>query len=245
MPPPLSQQSAGNLLLATLPPPCLEAVEPDVETIELELRQILVQPNAPLDHAYFLTEGICSIITTNPAGIRVETGLIGREGFIGAPVILGVKTSPYEIMAQTKGRALRLSGRALLAAMKQCQELATVLSRFIHLFTLQTSYTTLATAHNSLVERLARWFLMCHDRVHGDEFSMTDEFLRLILAVPPSDIDEVVQELEAKRTIIFSSDSVTVLSRSGLEQVAGGSYGMPESEYERLIAPFRKRAAAR
>jgi hypothetical protein len=86
---------------------------------------------------------------------------------------------------------------------------------------------------------------MCHDRVHGDEFSMTDEFLRLILAVPPSDIDEVVQELEAKRTIIFSSDSVTVLSRSGLEQVAGGSYGMPESEYERLIAPFRKRAAAR
>jgi len=236
----INQLSVQNILLTSLPPPEFTALQPELEWVDLKLRGILVEANRPLEHAYFLTEGICSIIAVNPGGVRIEAGLIGREGFIGAPLVLLVETSPYQIMVQSEGRALRVTRSAFLAAVAKSPGLNSLLLRFIHIFTLQTAHTALANGHFTIEERLARWLLMCHDRVDTNEFVMTHEFLSIMLAVRRSSITDALHDLEGKRIIESLRSRVRVLNRARLEQAAGGAYGVPEIEYDRIISPMRK-----
>jgi CRP-like cAMP-binding protein len=155
-----------------------------------------------------------------------------------------VDRSPYTILIQAEGRALRISRKNFSEAIKQCPALNSQLLLFIHVFTLQTAHTSLANAHYKIEERLARWLLMCQDRADSNEFVMTHEFLSLMLAVRRSGITDALHELEGKRIIRSTRGRVHILNRARMEKAASGSYGIPESEYERLIAPMRKHVAA-
>jgi hypothetical protein len=110
--------------------------------------------------------------------------------------------------------------------------------RFIHLFTIQTAQTALANGRCTVDERLARWLLMCHDRVESNEFPITHEFLSVMLAVRRSSVTDALHVLESTRLIQSRRGSVKILNRPELELAAGGAYGVPESEYERLISPL-------
>jgi CRP-like cAMP-binding protein len=237
----LNQTFTQNFLLGNLAPPDLTALQPHLEWVDLELQQVLSKPDQSLEHAYFVAEGICSIIAVNPGGVRIEAGLIGREGFVGAPLVLSVDTSPYEVMVQADGRALRVTRDALLETIKKSPGLNTLLLRFVHTFTLQTAHTALANGRCTIEQRLARWLLMCHDRVDTNEFVMTHEFLSVMLAVRRSSITDALHGLEGKKTIQSMRGRIRILNRARLEQAAGAAYGVPESEYERLISPLRKR----
>ncbi|MBC8037408.1 MAG: winged helix-turn-helix domain-containing protein, partial [Rhizobiales bacterium] len=116
----------------------------------------------------------------------------------------------------------------------------TLLLRFIHNFTVQTAHSALANGHHTIEERLARWLLMCHDRVGANEFEMTHQFLAIMLAVRRSGVTEALNILEGKSIIQSTRGRIEILSRSRLERAAGGSYGVPEEDYERLISPMRQ-----
>jgi CRP-like cAMP-binding protein len=228
---PHDQPSTQNILLTSLPPPDFAALQPHLEWVDLKLRETLIEANQPLEHAYFIATGICSIIAVNPVGVRIEAGLIGREGFVGAPLVLSVDNSPYQIIVQSEGKALRVAKPAFLAALKKFPEFNTLLLRFIHTFTLQTAHTALANGHFTVEQRLARWLVMCHDRIDTNEFVMTHEFLSVMLAVRRSSITDALHGLEGKRLIQSLRGRVRILSRPRLEQAAGGAYGVPETEY--------------
>ncbi len=236
----INQSSVQNLLLIALPPPQFAVIQPHLEWVDLNLRDILSEPNELVEHAYFPVEGICSIIAVNPAGVRIETGLIGKEGFLGASLLLKVDHAPYQTIVQAEGRALRMSPKNLMAAITTCAALNTALLHFVHTFNLQIAHTALANGHYTIEQRLARWLLMCHDRVGANIFSMTHQFLAVMLAVRRSGVTEALHVLEGQKIIESTRGHVTVLSRSLLEKAAGGSYGVPETEYERLISPMRK-----
>jgi CRP-like cAMP-binding protein len=236
----LTLSSTQNLLLMSLPPEEFAVLQPNLEWMEMPLRQRLSEADERLEYAYFPATGYCSIIAINPQDVRVEAGIIGREGFLGAPLVLRVDHSPYEIIIQADLRALRIPRARFQQALKQCPELNAQLLRYIHIFTLQTAHTSLANAHYKIEERLARWLLMCHDRADSNELTMTHEFLSLMLAVRRSGITDALHELEGKRMIRSTRGRVKILNRPRLEQAARGAYGIPEAEYERLIAPMRK-----
>ena len=84
-------------------------------------------------------------------------------------------------------------------------------------------------------QRLARWLLMCHDRVNGDELPLTHEFLSIMLAVRRAGVTEAIHVLEGAGIIRARRAFITILDRERLEETAGESYGVPEAEYERLI----------
>lgn len=243
--PQITQATAQNLLLLSLPPREFAALQPHFEWVDLKLRDILSEPSEPIEYAYFPAEGICSVIAVSPAGVRIETGLIGREGFLGASIILKVDHASYQAVVQSEGRALRVSPKHLLAAIETGAALNTTLLHFIHTFNLQTAHTALANGHHTIEERLARWLLMCHDRMDSNTFSMTHQFLAVMLAVRRAGVTEALHMLEGQKIIQSTRGHVTVLNRSRLEKAARGSYGVPEEDYERLIAPLRKRPAAR
>jgi CRP-like cAMP-binding protein len=237
--PQIEQLSVDNILLRSLPPAEFAVFETNLEWVDLKLQSVLCEANENLSNAYFPASGYCSMISIN-GDVRVETGLIGREGFVGAPLVLLADRSPYTIMVQAEGQALRISPSFFAEGLKQCPTLNSQLLRFIHIFTLQTAQTSLANAHYKIVERLARWLLMCHDRGDSDDIVMTHQFLSLMLSVRRSGITDALHELEGKRIIRSVRGVVKILDRAKLEKASRGAYGIPESEYARLIAPLKR-----
>ena len=136
---------------------------------------------------------------------------------------------------QTPGAGLRIQVDDLRRAIATRPSLHQHLLRFVQAFMVQMGQTALANGSFSLEQRLARWLLMCHDRVDGDSLATTHEFLSLVLSVRRSGVTEALQALEKRGLISTKRGQIAVLDRAGLEAVAGDSYGLCEAEYERLI----------
>jgi CRP-like cAMP-binding protein len=238
---PISQANTANLLLRTLSPADYALLEPELARIELPLRTTLVASDAAIEHVYFPEGGVHSVLTDQEGGEPVEYGMIGYEGMSGTPVLLGATQTPHRCFVQLNGASsLHIASAALLDACRSSWTLQQSLLRFVHTLTIQAAATASANAHFDLPERLARWLLMCHDRVEGDRLDLTHEFMAQMLAVRRSGVTVTLHTLEATGAIRSSRGLVTVLDRARLEEIAGESYGTPEREYRRLIAPFGK-----
>ena len=128
-----------------------------------------------------------------------------------------------------------MTADALRSVMARNAGIQAVMLKYVQAFLIQVSHTAICNAHSHIDERLARWILMAHDRVSGATVLLTHEFLALMLAVRRAGVTEALQALVAQGLIKAARGSVTVLDRKGLETSAGDSYGVPESEYRRLL----------
>ena len=224
-----------NHLLRALSPADFGLLHPQLERVRLPVDTYLVEPNAPVPHVYFLNEGIASVVAATDQGRRIEVGMIGPEGMTGPCVLLGTDRSPHACFVQMPGAGLRIRTDALRRAAAASAPLHRHLLRFVHAFMVQMGQTALANGSHVLEQRLARWLLMCHDRVDGDDLTITHEFLSLMLGVRRAGVTEALRTLEDGGAIATKRGRVTVLDRAGLEAVAGDSYGLCEAEYTRLI----------
>jgi CRP-like cAMP-binding protein len=210
-----------------------------LEPVSLSRGTVLVHPNAPIEHVYFLEAGVTSIVANTAGGRRIEIGLVGRDGMAGTPIILGVDRTPHETFMQVGGSALRMEATQLRRLMGQSSSLSDLLLRYVQAFSIQTAHTALSNGSYNIGERLARWLLMCHDRLDDDELSLTHEFIALMLGVRRAGVTEAIHILEGQRIIRAERGNILVLDRARLEETAGDSYGTPEAEYRRLIGPLR------
>jgi len=231
----LQQKSVRNRLLAGLTPGDFASIQTHLEPVELELRQVLINPNQPIEHLYFPETGYASV-TTNGHGSKIEIGIIGREGVVGVPVALATDRIPFEVFIQLAGRALRITTAQLEQAIAASPTLHRSLLRYAQALTVQTSGTAFANAEHTVEMRLARWVLMCHDRIDGDEFAITHEFMSMMLGVRRAGVTTATHILEGNGLIRAKRGSITVLNREGLLALADDAYGLPEAEYERLMA---------
>jgi CRP-like cAMP-binding protein len=232
------QSSLRNQLLAGLSPKDFAPLRPHLEPVELDLRRVLIEPNQPIEHVYFHERGYTSI-TTNGQGSKIELGLIGREGMVGVPIALGVRTSPLQFFVQLAGDGLRMTSRQLEKAIDERPALHRVLLRYAQVMSVQTSGTAFANAEHTIEARLARWLLMCHDRVDGDDIPITHEFMAMMLGVRRAGVTAATQVLETNGLIRASRGVITILDRDKLEELAGSAYGLPEAEYARQMAEGR------
>lgn len=223
-----------NLLLAALAPQDLAALSPLLEPVMLKQSEVLFEPNTPIQYVYFFGGGLSSEIAINAGSDRIEVGCIGREGLSGVPVVLGVDMTPHQSFMQAGGPALRIRSSALQQAMEASAPLRKLLLRFAHVFMIQIAATALADGRYNVEQRLARWLLMCHDRL-GGELPLTHEFLALMLGVRRPSVTDALHVLEGNHLIKAERGLVTIRNRSALEALAGESYGIPEAEYRRLI----------
>src|SRR5581483_3880969 len=158
-------------------------LEPVLEPVDVKLYDVLEEPGAPIAGVYFIESGIASVVAIGKRDIRIEIGLIGREGMTGAAVVLDCGSSPHQTYIQVAGEAQRVSAEELRRAMRKSETLTSLLLKFAQALMVQTAHTAIANARGKLEERLARWLLMAHDRVEGDELPLTHYFLALMLGV--------------------------------------------------------------
>jgi CRP-like cAMP-binding protein len=235
----LSQSSVRNRLLAALPAGDFALIRHNLEPVPLSQSDVIIQANAPIESVYFLETGVTSVVTRTGRGRRIEIGLVGRDGFAGVPVLLGADRTPHDTFMQVGGSALRMQAEAFRQALEQSPSLQGLLLRFVQVFHIQTAQTAACNGSHGVGRRLARWLLMCHDRLDGDELPLTHEFIAVMLGVRRPGVTEALQMLEREQAIRAERRNIVVLDRRKLEETAGDSYGVPEAEYERLIGPLR------
>lgn len=229
------QATTLNRLLKTLTPDDFASLAPHMEAVPGALRQILIAANQPITHAYFIEEGLTSLIVDTAEG-RVEIGMIGCEGFVGLPLLLGTDRTPHIAMVQAEGRMLRIRADDLRAVLGVSSVLRDVLGRYGQSLIVQVGQTVYANADYTIEARLARWILMTQDRLCKDDLLFTHDFLSMMLGVRRPGVTTAVHILEGARMIQARRGHITVLDRDKLMDLAGDTYGPAEAEYERLFA---------
>lgn len=224
-----------NRLLQALGPDDFALLRPHLTPISLPIRHVLEAPNRPIDEVMFLESGMGSIVAVVNADRQLEVGIFGREGMSGIAVILGDDRSPQESFVQIAGEGLRMRSDDLRRAMRTSPSLQRVLLRYVQSMMAQTASTAFANGHGKVEERLARWLLMSHDRMDGDELPLIHEFLALMLGVRRAGVTEALHVLEGRGAIRTGRGRIAVADRMRLEESAAGLYGVPEAEYRRLI----------
>jgi CRP-like cAMP-binding protein len=236
----LQQSTVGNLLLRYCEPRDFDMLKPHLRRRNLPTHTVVVRPNEPIEHVYF-PEGCVVSIVADEGGDKVEVGLVGYDGMSGTAVLLDAGQSPQASMVQINGSpALEIASEQLVQACDASPTLRKLFLRFVQSLNVQAASTAAANSSFALPERLARWLLMCHDRVDGDQLELTHEFMSMMLGVRRSSVTLTLHTLEGTRAIRGTRGWITVLDRQRLEEIAGDSYGEPENEYRRLVGPYGK-----
>lgn len=236
-----NESYSANILLQALPDADLALLTPHLNREKLEREQRLVIPGEPITHLYFPEGGVASITTVTAEHGQTETGIFGRDGVSGTAVLLGADRSPHETFMQVDGAtALRIETGRLLDAAENSSTLRTTLLRYVQTLMVQSALSTMANAHHRIESRLARWLLMCHDRVDGDEITLTHDFMGMMIAAQRTGVTVTLHILEGAGMIRSKRGRVVILDRDKLEDLAGDAYGQPEAEYRRLIGPLGK-----
>lgn len=182
---------------------------------------------------------MASIVAETHDSRKIEVGVYGRDGFGSTAVLLGDTLSPHEHFIQIEGAGSRIPTEAIIEAFQKSPTMQSVFLRYIRFFQLQVEQTAQSNGNFNLSERLARWLLMCHDRIDGDELQITHESLGIMLAVRRSSVTLAVHTMESAGIIKTKRGCIKIRRRAKLEEIAGGSYGTAEAVYERLIGPLR------
>jgi CRP-like cAMP-binding protein len=241
-----AQSSIRNRILRALPEATFAKLAPHLVAVDLPLRFELVGSDQQTPYFYFIESGLASVIASCPKGNgreSIETGHLGFEGMSGLHLLLMAETTPGRTFMQVAGDGLRIDAAFLMETVMSDQPLQAFLLRYAFTCHTQVAQSVLVNGRFKVYERLARWLLMCADRLPGTDMSVTHEFLALMLGVRRSGVTTELHILEGEHAIRSTRGLVRVLDRAKLESIAGGSYGVPEREYERLMRYRSKEAA--
>ena len=231
----MKQSLMANKLLAALPSADFETVAPHLERVELRKGTVLAKPDEPVDHVHFLESGLGSVVVLTNEGRRVEAGLFGIEGYVPAHAAAGARISPHEVVIQVAADGYRMTFDGFLKSMEDSRNFCSLVHRSVAAFTVQVSYTAASNALHSVEERLARWLLMCDDRIPGGEIRLTHDYIALMLAVRRPSVTTALHVLEGSRFIRAERGSITIRDRKAMEEFAGEAYGQPEEYYRHLM----------
>ena len=231
-----SRTGIRNRLLQKMADSDWALIAPQLEAITLKERQIVEVPNKPITHLLFVEVGVVSVVAVNGGDHRIEVGVIGNEGMTGVSLVMGDAQAQHSTYMQIGGSGHRIAAGPFCEAIAKSPSLKALMLKSAQAFMIQTAHTALANGRAKLEERLARWLLMAHDRMDSDAVPLTHEFLAVMLGVRRAGVTVALHSFERRGFIATKRGQLTLINRSGIEQVAGSFYGAPEAELKRLMA---------
>lgn len=236
-PVPLSKRAlVSNRLLGALPRRDCERLTAGCERVELAFADVLSEPGERIRHVYFPAESFISLAAPVDSRASLEVGLIGNEGMLGIPLILGIGVSPQRALVRGSGGALRMTAASFHRELGASLALQRGLNRYLYALMAQFSQTAACTSFHLLDARLARWLLMTHDRAHSDKFHLTHDFLADMLGVRRVGVTKAAGLLQRQGLISYRRGQITILNRGGLEAVSCGCYGSMKETYDQICA---------
>jgi CRP-like cAMP-binding protein len=215
-----------NHILIGLPASESEMLFPKLEFVRLKVHHVLHEPGDTLKSAYFCNAGLVSILSVFDDGKSVEVGLVGKEGFIGLPLIAGFRSAPTRAIAQIEGTAFRVDAETLVTILRRCPRLERRLQQFSQIMAAQVTQIAACNRLHEVNERLARWLLMSADRVGSDSLPLTQELIAQMLGTRRSSVTVAAGMLQKAGLIAHTRGDVKIADRKKLEEAACECYGI-------------------
>lgn len=228
--------SAENHLIELLPRADRERLLASCDQVQLVMGEVLCERGDPVRHVYFPVDGFICLVMQIEGHASLEVGMVGREGLVGAALILGVGTVPLRALVQGPGAAWRIDRMAFKRELALSAALRRVLQRFVHVRLAQLTASAACLRFHLIEPRLARWLLMSQDRAHAEHFHVTHEFLACMLGVRRVGVTAAAGALQRRGLIRYHRGEVTVLDRMGLESVACSCYASDLATYREHMA---------
>ncbi|HEY1526992.1 MAG TPA: Crp/Fnr family transcriptional regulator [Candidatus Angelobacter sp.] len=223
-----------NRILASLPKAEIARLASHLSPLNLPSGKTLLDPGQDIGYGYFLETGLASVVVAMQDGNMVETGITGNEGLVGIPVLLGTKSMPTRTFMQIPGDGFKIKANRLNEEYERSGTLRKLINRYFQAHLVQTAQTAACNRLHDIAERLARWLLMCHDRMDANTFTITHEFLGHMLGTPRSTVTLAAGILNKSGLIQYSRGKVSVQDRKGLEKAACECYQTIRTEFDRL-----------
>ncbi len=224
-----------NHLLAALPAQEYKLLLPNLELVTLPLGKVLYESGNELNHVYFPTDSIVSLLYVMLDGASAEIGVVGNEGIIGVALFMGGETMPNRAVVQSAGHAYRLKGQLLKLEFNRAAELQHLLLRYTQALLTQMAQTAVCNRHHSLDQQLCRWLLLSLDRLPSNQLVMTQELIANMLGVRREGVTEAAGKLQKAGLIHYQRGHITVLDRAGLEARSCECYSVVKKEFDRLL----------
>ncbi len=236
MAPPSSRvQPGSNRLLDSLPADEYARLFADLEEVRTTAKQIIARPGEAYSHVMFPSAGVVSVLVPMGEEPPVEAGVIGFEGMVGFPIVLGADRGPHELIIQVADGGWRMPTGRFKQLLPDCPTLRTLVQRYALTFMNQAARLSACNRMHEINQRLARWLLLVHDRVVGDELGLTHEFLSEMLGVRRPSVSLAAGTLQHAGLIKYRWGRITILDRRGLEDVACEDYRQTVEEYEAVF----------
>ena len=216
--------ATSNQILAGLSATDFDLLKPHLKTVNLPVRLQLENQNKLIKYVYFVERGIVSVVANGSVKRSIEVGIIGFEGMTGFAVIMGADCAAYESFVQVAGSGQRITAANLRLAMEDSVTLHRAFLLYGNAFAIQIAGTALANGRSKIEERLARWLLMAHDRIDGNEMLLTHEFLSVMLGVRRAGVTEALNLLQDAGLIRSRRGKILILDRDRLEKSSDGTY---------------------
>ena len=221
-----NDQPVYNEILLDLPLKEYELLFPKLEFMRLKTHHVLHEPGDTLKSAYFCNSGLFSILSVFPDGKSVEVGLVGKEGFVGLPLVVGFRTASTRATTQIEATAFRVDGETLVKILPQCPRLERSLQQFAQIAAMETTQIAACNRLHEVTERLARWLLMSADRIGLNSVSLTQELLAQMLGTRRSSVTVAAGLLQKAGMINYGRGDVQIVDRQKLEEAACECYGI-------------------
>ena len=230
-----SKPGFRNRILARLPEDQGNRLRSKMKEVEMKQGTMLYEPHKPFRQVYFPETGVASIVNVLDDSTEIEVATVGYEGMVGLPVFLGANKSPAKAFWQVDGKAFVLDAKSLREETWRDSALAVTLHLYIQAFFTQIAQSATCNRVHNVKQRCARWLLMTHDRVEGDEFSLTQEFLARMLGIRRTGVTEVAGQLQRGGLITYSRGHIRILNRDGLERISCECHRVVMDESRRLL----------
>jgi CRP-like cAMP-binding protein len=224
-----------NHLLAALPELERERLFPYLEPVVMPLGKALYESGDRLQHVYFPTTAIVSLLYIMEDGRSAEIAVVGNEGIVGVALFMGGETMPNWAVVQSAGSAFRLPGLLLKQEFGRGEAFQNLLLRYTLAMLAQMAQTAVCNRHHTVDQQLCRWLLLSLDRLPANELSMTQELIANMLGVRREGVTEAAGKLQAAGLINYSRGRIVVIDRAGLEARVCECYDVVRKEFRRLL----------
>lgn len=222
-----------NEILLSLPREEREIIFSKLEFVRLTALQLLHEVGDTIKSAYFPNSGMVSTLNVFPDGKTVEVGLIGKEGFVGLPLVVGFHTSSVRSNVQIEGSAFRIGADALSDSLVRCPTLVQRLHQFSLVMAMQVSQIAACNRLHEVEERLARWLLMCADRAGNRRLPLTQDLLGQMLGTRRASVTTAAGVLQKAGFIDYRRGEVEILNKGKLEESSCECYEIIQQQIEK------------
>jgi CRP-like cAMP-binding protein len=225
----------GNFILASLPPQDFELLRPALQIVQVKAEEVIYQAREPIKHLYFPTSAMLSWIATTAEGERIEVGVVGWEGMVGIPELLGYEISPYGVEVELPGEMYCVEIKAFRHEFNRLNSIHSLLFRYTYTALTQLGQSSVCGRFHTVEERLCRWLLMAHDRAETDELLLTQEILAGMIGARRPAVSLVTGTLQKAGLILSKRGRIKIIDRDGLEDSACECYHIIREAFDTFV----------